>query len=71
MYWQQYDKKVLKKINSLIQEIKRTPYKGTGKPEALKYELQGCWSRRINREHRIMYEVLAERVHLLSCRYHY
>jgi len=71
LYWQQYDKKVLKKINGLIKEIKRTPYEGTGKPEALKYELQGCWSRRINNEHRLVYEVLCERVNFLSCRYHY
>ena len=45
IYWQQYDKKLLKKINSLLKEIKRTPYEGTGKPEPLKHELQGAWSR--------------------------
>jgi len=71
LYWQQCDKKVLKKINGLIKEIQRIPYEGIGKPEPLKYELQGCWSRRINKEHRLVYEVLSERVNFLSCRYHY
>ncbi len=52
LYWQSTDKQTLKKINSLIKEIKRTPFTGTGKPEPLKHSLQGCWSRRINSEHR-------------------
>jgi len=71
LYWQTHDKKLLKKINTLIKEIKRTPFEGTGKPEPLKHILQGCWSRRINHEHRLVYEVFEERIHIISCRYHY
>ncbi|MCG8527469.1 MAG: Txe/YoeB family addiction module toxin [Opitutales bacterium] len=73
LYWQKTDKKILKKINDLIKEIKRTPFEGTGKPEALKYDLQGYWSRRINQEHRLVYSVndnLSELV-IVQCRYHY
>ena len=71
LYWQVQDKKNLKKINTLLKEISRTPYEGSGKPEALKHTLQGCWSRRINQEHRIVYEVFEEKIHIISCRYHY
>jgi len=71
LYWQQYDKKLVKKINSLIKEMKRTPFEGTGKPEPLKYEMQGCWSRRVNQEHRIVYEVFDEQINIIACRYHY
>lgn len=71
LYWQQVDKKILKKVNRLIKEIKRNPYEGTGKPEPLRYELQGCWSRRINIDHRVVYEVLPNQVNIVSCRYHY
>ena len=71
IYWQQNNKKILKKINSLTKEIKRTPYEGTGKPEPLRHELQGCWSRRINKEHRIIYEQFSDRINIISCRYHY
>ena len=70
-YWQNHDKKLLKKVNSLLKEIKRSPYEGTGKPEALKHELQGCWSRRINQEHRLVYEVFDTQINVLACRYHY
>ena len=70
-YWQQYDRKLLKKINALLKEIKRTPNEGTGKPEPLRYELQGAWSRRINQEHRLVYEVYDGQIHVLACRYHY
>ena len=69
--WQSSDKKVLKKINSLIKDIKRDPFNGIGKPEPLKYELQGCWSRRITDEHRLVYMVEEERVSIVSCRFHY
>lgn len=62
---------VLKKINSLIKEINRTPFEGIGKPEPLKYELVGCWSRRINHEHRLVYEVSEQGLMIVSCRYHY
>lgn len=71
LYWQQTDKQMLKKINSLIKEINRTPFEGTGKPEPLKYELAGCWSRRINHEHRLVYEVSDQGLMVVSCRYHY
>ena len=71
LFWQTNDKKVLKKINSLIKEIERTPYEGTGKPEALKYDLTGWWSRRINFEHRIVYKVEEDSLFILQCRYHY
>ncbi|CAA6803945.1 MAG: YoeB toxin protein [uncultured Sulfurovum sp.] len=70
-YWQNHDKKILKKLNTLLKEIKRSPYEGTGKPEALKHELQGCWSRRINQEHRLVYEVFDTQINVLACRYHY
>ena len=71
LYWQQTDKKILHKINKLIYEIKRTPFEGIGKPEPLRYQLQGCWSRRINDEHRLVYEVVEGTVRIISCRYHY
>ena len=70
-YWQQHEKKLLKKINSLLKEIKRTPYEGTGKPEPLKHDLQGAWSRRINQEHRLVYEVFDEQINVMACRFHY
>lgn len=71
LYWQQTDKGVFKKINSLINDIKRTPFEGVGKPEPLKYELAGCWSRRITHEHRLVYEVAENAISIVSCRYHY
>ncbi len=71
LYWQQTDKKILHKINKLIHEIRRTPFEGIGKPEPLRYQLQGCWSRRINDEHRIIYEVVGDTVRIIACRYHY
>ncbi|WP_114939884.1 Txe/YoeB family addiction module toxin [Mucilaginibacter endophyticus] len=71
LYWQTTDKSVLKKINSLIKEIERTPYEGNGKPEPLKHNLAGWWSRRINLEHRLIYRVEADSIFILQCRYHY
>ena len=71
IYWEKYDKKILAKINTIIKDIKRDPFNGIGKPESLKHILQGCWSRRINSEHRIVYEVLEEQINIISCRYHY
>lgn len=71
LYWQVQDKKNLKKINALLKEIARSPFEGSGKPEPLKHALQGCWSRRINQEHRLVYEVFEDRIHVISCRYHY
>lgn len=71
LYWQSNDRRILKKINELIKVIKRDPYDGMGKPEPLKYNLQGCWSRRIDQEHRIVYIVKDESIEILSCRFHY
>lgn len=69
--WQRRDKKILKRINALIKEICRNPYEGLGKPEALRYELQGYWSRRINLEDRLIYKVEEDRLIILSCAKHY
>ena len=69
--WQSTDKKILKKINSLLKDIKREPFEGIGKPEPLKYELAGCWSRRISDEHRLVYMVDDTSISIVSCRYHY
>ena len=71
LYWQKTDPKLLKRINALIQEIQRSPFEGTGKPEALKHNLSGYWSRRINSEHRIVYKVEKDAVLLAQLRYHY
>jgi toxin YoeB len=69
--WQQEDKKVLRKINELIKDIQRTPYEGIGKPEPLKYDLAGYWSRRIDQEHRLVYQYRENEVLIYSCRFHY
>jgi toxin YoeB len=71
LYWQQTDKSILRKINSLIKEIERTPFEGTGKPEPLKHNLAGWWSRRLNLEHRLVYRVENVSIIILQCRYHY
>ena len=71
VYWQSTDKRILKKINTLLQDIKRNPFDGLGKPEPLKHEMAGTWSRRINQEHRLVYEVFEESILVVSCRYHY
>lgn len=65
------DKKIRRKINELIKATMRTPFEGIGKPEALKHNLTGCWSRRIEREHRLVYQVEENEIIILSCRYHY
>ena len=71
LYWQKNDKSILKKINALIKESVRTPFEGTGKPEALKENLAGFWSRRINLEHRLVYKVEDGAIYILQCSYHY
>ena len=71
LYWQKTDKQILKKINQLLNDIKRTPFSGIGKPEPLKFELSGCWSRRITNEHRLVYEVIEYSIVVISCKYHY
>jgi toxin YoeB len=70
-YWSVHDKKILKKINALLEDIMRDPHKGMGKPEPLKYDLAGFWSRRISREHRLVYKVQKGTLYILQCRYHY
>jgi toxin YoeB len=64
-------KKFLRKINELIKAIQRTPFEGIGKPEPLKYDLTGLWSRRIDREHRLVYKVESDELFIYGCRFHY
>lgn len=71
IYWQQTDKKILKRINLLIKDIMRDPFEGIGDPESLRHNWTGYWSRRINREHRIVYKVMDDNIILVQCRYHY
>ncbi|WP_271271167.1 Txe/YoeB family addiction module toxin [Aliamphritea hakodatensis] len=71
LYWQTHDKKQLKRINQLIGDIRRNPFAGLGKPEALKGDLAGFWSRRIDREHRLVYAILNDDLVIVQCRYHY
>ncbi|MEM9120612.1 MAG: Txe/YoeB family addiction module toxin [Cyanobacteria bacterium P01_F01_bin.56] len=71
LYWQQTDKKIRKRINTLIKAIVRTPYEGIGDPEPLKFNWSGFWSRRINKKHRIVYAVEADAILIAQCRYHY
>lgn len=69
-WWQAQDRKILKRINLLLREISRDPYRGIGKPEPLKY-LEGYWSRRITIEHRLVYKIVDDEIRISSCRYHY
>ncbi|HVI45823.1 MAG TPA: Txe/YoeB family addiction module toxin [Chitinophaga sp.] len=71
LYWQTQDKKILFRINDLIKDTLRSPFKGIGKPEPLKGNLAGFWSRRINDEHRLVYTVKEKRLHIIQCRFHY
>lgn len=71
LYWQDTDRNMLKRINRLIREITRSPFKGSGKPEPLKHGLSGYWSRRINDEHRIVYRPADDAVLIAQLRYHY
>jgi toxin YoeB len=71
LWFQQHDRKLLKRINQLLEDICRTPFEGIGKPEPLKGDLSGYWSRRINDEHRLVYTVKGEDVIVIACRYHY
>jgi toxin YoeB len=70
-HWQKQDKKILERVNELIKDCLRSPYKGIGKPEPLKGNYAGCWSRRITQEHRLIYKINERRLHVLQCRYHY
>ncbi len=69
--WQKIDKKIVKRINGLIKDIKRNPFEGIGKPESLKYDLAGKWSRRVTDEHRLVYQVDGSKLIVYTCRYHY
>jgi toxin YoeB len=71
LYWQKNDKQASKRINQLVKDMRRNPYDGTGKPEPLKGNLSGFWSRRITEEHRIVYAVENEVLLILSCKGHY
>ncbi len=70
-YWVQNDKKIVKKINNLLKDIERNGNIGIGKPEPLKHELEGFWSRRITDEHRLVYNIQNNNINILQCRYHY
>jgi toxin YoeB len=71
LYWQKNDKRVVRRINDLIKDIQREPFEGIGKPEPLKHQLQGLWSRRIDEEHRVVYEIAENELRIIACRYHY
>jgi toxin YoeB len=71
VYWQGQDKKTLKRINKLIMDAQRSPYEGLGKPESLKENLSGFWSRRIDESNRLVYAIDNNKLTILSCRYHY
>ena len=71
MQWGEEDRNILKKINALIKNILRNPFNGIGKPEPLKYDLFGYWSRRITDEHRLVYKVENAHIIIASCKYHY
>ena len=71
LYWQKNDKKTLKRLNNIIKDIKRNPYEGLGKPEPLRYALQGYRSRRITLEDRIIYKVENDNLIIISCAKHY
>jgi len=70
LYWQAADKSMLKKVNALMKEIEHNPFEGAGKPEPLKHQYSGWWSRRINLEHRLVYKVENSAIIILQCRYH-
>jgi toxin YoeB len=69
--WTAEDKKIYARIVKLIKDINRSPFSGLGKPEPLKHELKGLWSRRITSEHRLVYKVTDEEIVIVSCRFHY
>jgi toxin YoeB len=70
-WWVQHDRKKAVRLIRLIQETQHDPFSGIGKPEPLRHELAGCWSRRIDDEHRLVYQVLKDKIRILACRYHY
>lgn len=70
-WWVNQDRSQAIRIIRLVRDVQRDPFAGIGKPEALKHELAGCWSRRIDQEHRLVYQVLPDKIRILACRYHY
>jgi toxin YoeB len=70
-YWIKTDKRQADRILALLEEARRTPFDGAGKPEPLRFQLAGCWSRRIDREHRLVYQVEENEIVVIACRYHY
>lgn len=70
-WWIEQDRKKALRIVKLIEAVQRDPFSGLGEPEPLKHDFAGCWSRRIDREHRLVYEVFETRIKILACRYHY
>ena len=71
LYWQKNNKIILKRINYLLKDISRNPFLGIGKPEPLKHKYKGFWSRRIDKEHRLIYRVKNNEIHIAKCRFHY
>ena len=71
LYWQKTDKKMVSRINSLLKDISRTLFSGIGKPEHLKFKYKGFWSRRIDGEHRLIYQVKDDTIQIAKCRFHY
>ncbi len=69
--WGRLDKQIFKRIITLIEDCRRHPFEGLGKPELLKHQFKGCWSRRINAEHRLVYMVTDDAIEIVSCKYHY
>ena len=70
-YWLKTNKRQAERVLALLEEIRRTPFEGIGKPEPLRFQLAGCWSRRIDREHRLIYQVEETEIVVIACRYHY
>ena len=70
-WWIEQDRDKALKIIKLIKDVQCNPFRGIGKPEPLKHELASCWSRRIDQEHRLVYQVTSEKIRILACRYHY
>lgn len=70
-FWEKTNKEILKRIDKLIADIARHPYSGIGKPEALKFEKSGYWSRRIDREHRLVYKIANRKIYIAQCKFHY
>jgi toxin YoeB len=71
LFWQKNDKQKLKRINELLKDISRNPYEGIGKPEPLRFNYSGFWSRRIDEEHRLIYRVVVDEIQIAKCRFHY